>query len=72
MDKSWMARFRRKGKLVFDLIGTERIRRNTLQAIPFWVASLITGLLAVGYTKLFGYSEELFKNILGWHPWTIF
>ena len=67
-----MVKVRRTGKYVFDLMGTERIRRNALQAIPFWVASLLTGLIAVGYTKLFGYSEGLLKNVLGWHQWTIF
>jgi H+/Cl- antiporter ClcA len=72
MNKRWMVKVRRKGKFVFDLIGTERIRRNALQAIPFWVASLITGLIAVGYTKLFGYSEGLLKNVLEWHQWAIF
>ena len=59
--------FRRRGKFAFDLMGTERIRRNALQAIPFWVASLLTGFIAVGYTKLFGYSEGLLKHVLGWH-----
>jgi H+/Cl- antiporter ClcA len=72
MKKRWLVKARRRGKFLFDLIATERIRRNALQAIPFWVASLITGLIAVGYTKLFGYSEGLFNNILNWHSWTIF
>ena len=72
MNKIWWTAIRRSGKSVFDLIGTERIRRNALQAIPFWIASFATGLVAVGYTKLFGYSESLLKNLLGLHPWAIF
>ena len=65
-------KFRRRAKYIFDTIGTDRIRRNVLQAIPFWIASLITGLLAVGYTKLFGYSESLLKELLAWKQWSIF
>src|SRR3954468_15645585 len=72
MKKRWLVKIRRKGKLVFDLLGTERIRRNALQAIPFWIASLATGLIAVGFTKLFVYSEGLMKNIREWHEWSIF
>jgi H+/Cl- antiporter ClcA len=67
-----LERLRGRIKLIFDRIGTERIRRNALQAIPFWVASLLTGLVAVGYTKLFILSESLLKQILHWHNWMIF
>jgi H+/Cl- antiporter ClcA len=63
---------RKKAKYIFDRIGTERIRRNALQAIPFWIASLLTGLVAVGYTKMFVFSESLLKQILHWHNWMIF
>jgi H+/Cl- antiporter ClcA len=48
------------------------VRVNALQAIPFWIASLLTGLVAVAYTKMFAYSEELLQNILHWHAWFIF
>ncbi len=65
-------KIRQKAKFVFDLIGTERIRVNALQAIPFWVASLLTGLIAVGYTKLFVFSENTLKEILAWRQWSIF
>jgi H+/Cl- antiporter ClcA len=63
---------RKKAKYLFDLIGTERIRRNALQAIPFWIASLITGLIAVGYTKAFIFSEGILNQLLGWKDWSIF
>ncbi len=72
MKYRWLVRLRRSGKFVFDLIGTERLRRNALQAIPFWLASLITGLIAVGYTRLFSYSENLLEDALHWHRWSIF
>lgn len=72
MKARWLVRARRTGKFFFDLFGTEAIRRNILLAIPFWVASIATGLVAVAYTKLFGYTEGLLQNILSWHSWLIF
>lgn len=72
MKGRWLVKVRRKAKYIFDLTGTERIRRNALQAIPFWVASLITGLIAVGYTKAFIYSENLLREIVRWREWSIF
>ena len=72
MKGIWLEGMRRKGKFVFDLLATDRIKRNILQAMPFWMASLITGLVAVGYTRLFGYSENIFRTLLRWHPWMIF
>jgi H+/Cl- antiporter ClcA len=37
----------------------ERIRHNILQAIPFWSASVIVGLVAVGYAQLFSLAESI-------------
>lgn len=42
----------------FDRISNERMKKSLLQAIPFWVASLITGLVAVLYATLFSWAEE--------------
>jgi H+/Cl- antiporter ClcA len=49
-----------------------KIKANVLQAVPFWVASIITGLIAVGYTKLFNFSEDVLRTALAWHRWIIF
>lgn len=38
---------------------TERVRRLILQSFPFWVASVLTGLAAVGYEKLFVWAEHV-------------
>lgn len=56
-------------KNLFDGINNEQIKRNLLQAIPFWVASLITGLVAVGYAILFGWAESGAVWILHHHGW---
>ncbi|HVZ57302.1 MAG TPA: chloride channel protein [Chitinophagaceae bacterium] len=42
----------------FDKINNERLKANLLQAIPFWIASLVTGLIAVLYTRLFALAES--------------
>lgn len=63
---------RQKGKTIFDRIGTEGLRKNVLQALPFWIASLATGLVAVAYTKLFGYSENVLHNVMEWNKGSLF
>jgi len=49
---------RRRLKILFDRTGSKRFKNGLLQAIPFWTASLITGLAAVAYSKLFSLAEK--------------
>lgn len=63
---------RENGKKYFDRIRNERLKQNLLQAIPFWIASLIAGLIAVLYTKLFSLSEYLSLSIFHKETWAIF
>lgn len=72
MKGVWLDRIRRKGKFVFDRWTTHPVRIHMLQAIPFWVASLATGLVAVGYTRLFAYSESGLRYMLHWNSALIF
>ncbi|MCX6213308.1 chloride channel protein [Spirosoma sp.] len=51
---------------------TERIRRVILQSLPFWVASLLTGLVAVGYEELFVLAEDISFTWLEAHPLLVF
>ena len=55
-----------------NLIFSNGLTVSFLQALPFWIASLLVGLVAVGYTKLFGFSESLLQSFLHWHSWMIF
>ena len=48
------------------------MRLPVLQALPFWVASFITGLVAVGYAQLFALAERCSLRILTGHEWLIF
>lgn len=55
-----------------SLIKGQSLRTNVLQAIPFWIASLVTGVIAVLYTKLFEQAEKWGQVLYKAHGWTIF
>ncbi|HTQ27650.1 MAG TPA: chloride channel protein [Puia sp.] len=63
---------RNRLKRVFDRMGNEKIRVNILQAFPFWIASIITGLVAVLYAKLFLLAEQGTMVIYNYHAWLLF
>ena len=65
-------RVRQAFKRIFDSIRNEKVKNNLLQAIPFWVASLLTGLIAVLYTKLFSYAERGTLYVVTHHSWWLF
>ena len=60
------------GKRTFDRMRNEKVKHNLLQAIPFWIASLLTGLAAVLYTRLFALAEKGTAAIIHWHLWLLF
>src|SRR3954466_6980534 len=70
MDKM-LKRIRYRAKFIFDLLTNDNIRTGILHAIPFWIASLLVGLVAVLYTRMFRLSENILKEILTWHHWMI-
>ena len=59
-------------KRIFDRIRNEHFKRNALQAIPFWIASIITGIIAVLYTRLFVAAEDITTSIFNHHAWFLF
>jgi len=59
-------------KRSFDRIRNENLKKNALQAIPFWIASVIAGLFAVLYTKLFVLAEDLTALVFDYHAWLLF
>ena len=69
---TFIGRIRYQGKRAFDRIRNEKLKNNLLQAIPFWIASLLTGLVAVLYTRLFALAEKGTAYILHWHVWLFF
>lgn len=56
----------------FDRIKNENLKRNALLAIPFWIASFITGFIAVLYTKLFIAAEGVATLVFNHHAWALF
>ncbi len=56
----------------FDNIRNEQLKHNLLQAIPFWIGSVITGFFAVLYAQVFAWGEHLMNFIFDWHAWLIF
>ncbi|HEY4063939.1 MAG TPA: chloride channel protein [Puia sp.] len=69
---TFTGRLRYQGKKAFDRIRNEKARNNLLQAIPFWIASVVTGLVAVLYTRLFALAEKGTANIIHFHSWLLF
>lgn len=59
-------------KSAFDADAKEEFGANLLHALPFFVASLLVGVIAVGYSKLFGYAEALLQKAMHWNAWSIF
>lgn len=56
----------------FDNIRNEQLKQNLLQAVPFWIGSVITGFFAVMYAQVFAWGEHLMNFIFNWHAWMIF
>lgn len=63
---------RRQLKKSFDRIRNEKYKHNLLQAVPFWVASLLTGLIAVFYSRIFSFLEGETFSIISHYKWLIF
>jgi H+/Cl- antiporter ClcA len=53
-----IAIFRNKLKRIVANLKSERVKLNFMQGLPYWTASLVAGLLAVLYAKLFAWAEE--------------
>ena len=49
--------FRQLLKRKFDAISNQSFKKNLLNALPFWLGAIITGLIAVLYAKLFSWAE---------------
>ncbi|MBI1307491.1 MAG: chloride channel protein [Bacteroidetes bacterium] len=67
-----LQRIRNKIKHEFDKISNENLKRNLLNAIPFWAGAFVSGGIAVLYAKLFSLAEEGTKLIFAWADWTFF
>ncbi len=64
-DSSLIKQLKTQIKNQFDLIDNSKLKRNFLNALPFWVGAFITGLAAVFYAKLFVFVESI--NVYIYH-----
>jgi H+/Cl- antiporter ClcA len=70
--RHWIKRIRAKGKFLLDLVTSEQIRTGFLQALPFWIASLAVGIIAVIYAWLFVKAENLLLQTFQQSKWIVF
>jgi H+/Cl- antiporter ClcA len=59
-------------KSLFDLINNEKLKRNFLNALPFWVGAFLCGAIAVLYAKLFSWAEFGTHYIYQNFTWEVF
>jgi H+/Cl- antiporter ClcA len=59
-------------KIIYDSLDNKAFKKNLLNALPFWVGALITGLVAVLYAKLFSWAEEGTLYIYEQASWAFF
>jgi len=54
-----------------DLVATPTARKSTLEMLPFWAGGAITGLVAVGYARLFQILERRFQTAAAQSDWAL-
>lgn len=59
-------------KARFDLIDNEKLKKNILNAFPFWLGAFIAGIVAVFYAKLFSWAESGAHFIFERANWSLF
>lgn len=50
--------------VVFHYVGNEKLKKNLLNALPFWIGAFISGAVAVLYAKLFSMAESASRYML--------
>jgi H+/Cl- antiporter ClcA len=72
MFKHWFIAFKQGIIARLNAINNDAVRRNILQTLPFWVASALTGLVAVLYSRLFDWAEHIVLWLAGMQWWILF
>ncbi|MCB9344907.1 MAG: chloride channel protein [Saprospiraceae bacterium] len=63
---------KKKLQQLYDSIPNEKLKKNLLNALPFWIGSFITGLAAVVYAKLFSWAEHGTRFVFHHASWLFF
>ncbi|MCA6451099.1 MAG: chloride channel protein [Chitinophagaceae bacterium] len=69
---NFLAPIRKIVKSKFDLIRNEHLKKNLLNALPFWTGAFISGAFAVLYAKLFSWAEQGTHIIYAKSHWAFF
>src|ERR1700676_4776010 len=72
LKKNSQGKIRQRLKRIFDRAGNEKLKMNFLRAVPFWIASLFTGLIAVFYSKVFLLAESSADSLFNSFRWLMF
>lgn len=72
MSYNLLNKIRFQLKKAFDRLNNAAYKKHILQAIPFWIASVITGLIAVLYAKLFSLAESVTAYVFHQWAWALF
>ncbi|MEO7444710.1 MAG: chloride channel protein, partial [Ferruginibacter sp.] len=72
MERNWLQVLWKKEWHISENMQARKLKNHVQQVLPFWIASLLVGLIAVAYTKLFSYAEDLLQTSLARHSWLIF
>jgi H+/Cl- antiporter ClcA len=72
MFKHWLIALKQGIIARFNAINNDAVRRNILQTIPFWVASALTGLVAVLFARLFDWAEHIVLWLAAMQWWILF
>jgi len=67
-----LSRIKARIKSKFDSIDNTALKLNFLNALPFWIGAIITGLISVMYATLFGWAEDAAAYIFHKADWTFF
>ena len=59
-------------QLLGEKIQNKEIKDVTLQSVPFWIASVITGVLAIAYSTLFNWGEHFLASLPLRFNWLLF
>ena len=59
-------------RVLIERLTNSNLKNNFLQALPFWIASIITGLIAVLYARLFAWAEDFSIHHIQTHAWLLF